>query len=448
MDALAAHRFQFAFTVTYHYLFPQLTMGLALLIVVLKGVGLRAGPELAARANEAARFWVRVFALGFVMGVVTGIPLEFQFGTNWARFSTAAGGIISQTLAMEGVFAFVLESAFLGLLVYGEQRLGPRLHFGAALMVCIGTWLSGWFIVVTNAFMQHPVGYEQLANGSLRLASLWAYLTNPWAFVQYAHTMVGSVLTASFVMCGVGAYYALMDQHREHAALFLRVGVIAGAIASVAIAMPTGDMQARLVSEHKPVTFAAMEGHFDTEDGAGLVMIGQPNMETLHLDNPVVVPRMLSVMTHQRWGSRIEGLREYPREEWPDNVPLLYYAYHVMVGLGTLFMALMGVSAFLLYRRKLLTTRPVLIALMLASPFPFIANTAGWMTAELGRQPWLIHGLMRTADGTSQAVSEGNVLFTLLGFMGLYALLSLVFVLTFQRILQQGPSAGHSEEAH
>jgi cytochrome d ubiquinol oxidase subunit I len=370
MDALAAHRFQFAFTVTYHYLFPQLTMGLALLIVVLKGVGLRAGPELAARANEAARFWVRVFALGFVMGVVTGIPLEFQFGTNWARFSTAAGGIISQTLAMEGVFAFVLESAFLGLLVYGEQRLGPRLHFGAALMVCIGTWLSGWFIVVTNAFMQHPVGYEQLADGSLRLASLWAYLTNPWAFVQYAHTMVGSVLTASFVMCGVGAYYALMDQHREHAALFLRVGVIAGAIASVAIAMPTGDMQARLVSEHKPVTFAAMEGHFDTEDGAGLVMIGQPNMETLHLDNPVVVPRMLSVMTHQRWGSRIEGLREYPREEWPDNVPLLYYAYHVMVGLGTLFMALMGVSAFLLYRKKLLTTRPVLIALMLRLPVP------------------------------------------------------------------------------
>ncbi|MEZ4327396.1 MAG: cytochrome ubiquinol oxidase subunit I [Polyangiales bacterium] len=447
MDALAAHRFQFAFTVTYHYLFPQLTMGLALLVVVLKAIGLRsgAGPR-ATLANEAARFWIRVFALTFVMGVVTGIPLEFQFGTNWARFSTAAGGVISQTLAMEGIFAFVLESAFLGLLVYGEQRLGPRGHFVAALMVCVGTWLSGWFIVVTNAFMQHPVGYELLPDGSLRLASLTAYLTNPWAFVQYAHTMVGSVITAAFVMSGVGAYYTLMDQHREHAALFLRVGVIAGAIASVASAMPTGDLQARLVAEHKPISFAAMEGHFETEDGAGLVLVGQPNMDTLHLDNPIVLPRVLSIMTHQRWSARIEGLREYPREEWPDNVPLLYYAYHVMVGLGTLFMALMGGAAFLLWRRRLSETRPVLTALMLATPFPFIANTAGWMTAELGRQPWLLHGLMHTRDGTSLAVSEGNVLFTLLGFMGLYALLSLVFVLTLQRIVQQGPSP--TEEAH
>lgn len=449
MDALAAHRFQFAFTVTYHYLFPQLSMGLALLIVVLKGMGLRGTDDVPARANAAARFWVRVFALTFVMGVVTGIPLEFQFGTNWARFSTAAGGVISQTLAMEGVFAFVLESAFLGLLVYGERRLGPRLHFGAALMVCIGTWLSGWFIVVTNAFMQHPVGHEVLADGTLRLVNLGAYLTNPWAFTQYAHTMVGSVVTAAFVMSATGAYYMLMGQHREHAALFLRVGVVAGVIGSVASAMPTGDLQARLVAEHKPIAFAAMEGHFETEEGAGLVLVGQPNMDTLHLDNPIVLPRMLSIMTHQRWSARIEGLREYPRDQWPDNVPLLYYAYHVMVGLGTLFMGLMGCAALLLWRGTLAETRPVLVALLVAAPFPFIANTAGWMTAELGRQPWLLHGLMRTRDGTSLAVSEGNVLFTLLGFMGLYALLSLIFVLTLQRIITRGPGADdHDDHDH
>lgn len=435
MDDLTAHRFQFAFTITYHYLFPQLTMGLSLLIVVLKTMGLRGNR----RADEAARFWIRIFALAFVMGVVTGIPLEFQFGTNWSRFSEAAGGIVSQTLAMEGVFAFVLESAFLGLLVYGEKRLSRRAHYAAAVMVCVGTWLSGYFIVMTNAFMQHPVGHEVLEDGTLRLASLGAYLTNPWGFVQYAHTMVGSVVTASFVVTGVGAYYVLMDQHRDHARLFLKVGVVAGAISSMAIAMPTGDLQSKLVAEHQPITFAAMEGHFETEEGAGLVLVGQPNMETLTLDNPIVVPRMLSVMTHQRWSSRIEGLNTYPREEWPDQVPLLYYAYHVMVGLGTMFIALMLGAALYLRRRKLEGTRWLLWLLMLAAPFPFVANTAGWMTAELGRQPWLIHGLMRTADGSSTQVSGGNALFTLIGFMGLYALLSLVYALGFLRVVREGP---------
>ncbi len=442
MDALTAHRFQFAFTITYHYLFPQLTMGLALLIAVLKYMGLRGN----VRANEAARFWIKVFALAFVMGVVTGIPLEFQFGTNWARFSEASGGVISQTLAMEGVFAFVLESAFLGLLVYGEKRLSARAHFAAAVAVCVGTWMSGWFIIVTNAFMQHPVGHEVLDDGTIALASLSAYLTNPWAFVQYAHTMVGSVVTASFVMTGIGAYYTLLDEHREHAALFLKVGIVAGVLSSIAIAMPTGDLQAKMVAEHQPITFAAMEGHFESEEGAGLVIVGQPNMETMTIDNPIVAPRMLSIMTHQRWASRIEGLNEYPRAEWPDNVPLLYYAYHVMVGLGTMFMALMALAAFFLKRGTLRRKRLLLWALLIATPFPFIANTAGWMTSELGRQPWLIHGVMRTADGTSLQVSGGNTLFTLLGFMGLYALLSLVYILALVKIVQKGPAAG--SESH
>ena len=232
MDALDAHRLQFAFTITFHYLFPQLTMGLALLIVVLKGMGLRGTDG----ANDAARFWIRIFGVTFVMGVVTGIPMEFQFGTNWARFSEAAGGVISQTLAMEGVFAFFLESAFLWFLLFGEEKLGPKKHFGAAILVCIGTWLSGWFIVCTNAFMQHPVGHEVLPDGSVRLESLGAFLTNPWAFVQYAHTMIGSVVTASFVVTGIGAFYALQGKHLDHAKLFLKVGVTAGVIASLAAA--------------------------------------------------------------------------------------------------------------------------------------------------------------------------------------------------------------------
>lgn len=341
---------------------------------------------------------------------------------------------------MEGIFAFFLESTFLYLLLFGEKKLSPKMHFATAVCVFVGSWLSGYFIVVTNAWMQHPVGYAVDAEGRFHVTDLVAYLTNPWARVEYIHTMTGAVVTGSFMMSSIGALYLLSNKHVLHAKLFVKVGVIAGLVASIAMAMPTGDMQARLVVEHQPVTFAAMEGHFQSEDSAGLVLIGQPNMDTMKLDNPIVVPKALSFMTHQRWDARIEGLSDFPKETWPERVPLLYYAYHAMVGLGTMFIAIMSLSAFLLLRKKLFETKWVLWILMLALPFPYIANTAGWMTTELGRQPWLIHGLMRTEHGSSNHVSTGNVLFSLLGFMGLYALLALLFFFLFTRIIGRGPS--------
>ena len=440
MDALVAHRLQFAFTVSYHYLFPQLTIGLALLIVVLKTMALR-GDRV---ANESARFWAKIFGLTFVMGVVTGIPLEFQFGTNWARFSEAAGGVIGQTLAMEGVFAFFLESSFLYLLLFGEKRLGPKLHWLSAVLVCVGSWLSGYFIICTNAFMQHPVGHRVREDGVVVLQSLGAFLTNPWAVVQYVHTMIGAVVTGAFVMAAIGAFYLLSDKHLLHANKFLRVATISGALASIALAFPTGDIQAKMVADHQPVTFSAMEGHFETSEGVGLILVGQPNMETLTLDNPIIVPKALSFLTYRRWDAPIEGLRGFDRARWPDNIPLLYYAYHIMVGLGTIFIAIMSVAVLLLRGGRLFRARWMLWILLLALPFPFVANTAGWLTAELGRQPWVLYDIMRTADGYSHNVSSGNVLFTLLGFMGLYALLSLVFAFLALRIVERGP--GSSEE--
>jgi cytochrome d ubiquinol oxidase subunit I len=258
--------------------------------------------------------------------------------------------------------------------------------------------------------------------------------------VQVAHTLAGSCLTAFTVTASLGAFYKLMRTHDAHAEKLLRVGVIGGMIAAISMAVPTGDLQARLVIKHQPIAFAAMEGHFHTEDSAGLALIGQPNMDTMTLDNPVVVPSALSFMTYQRFDARIEGLTSFPRDQWPDNVPLLYYSYHLMVGIGTLLIGLMSFAVFMLWRKRLLVTRPLLWALTLALPFPYIANTAGWLTAELGRQPWLIYGLMRTRDGTSTVVSSGNVLFTLLGYMGLYALLSLLFFFLFVRIVTRGPS--------
>ena len=435
-SALLIHRLQFAFTVTFHYLFPQLTMGLAPLIVILKTLAIRKNDD---TYNQAARFWAKIFGINFAIGVVTGIPMEFQFGTNWSHFSRFAGGVIGQTLAMEGVFAFFLESTFLGLFLYGEKRLSRGMHWFTALMVFVGSWASGFFIIATDAWMQNPVGYEKVANGSVQLTSFWALILNPWAWVQYAHNMSGAVITGSFVMAAVGAFYLLGSRHVEQARIFLRVGVIAGLIVSVIQLFPTGDRAGKMVAVKQPVTLAAMEALFDTQDGAPLVIIGQPNMATQHIDNPIMVPKMLSFLTFQRWNAQVHGLDEFPKSDWPQNIPLLYFAYHIMVGLGTMFIAAMVLAAFLLWRGKLFNSPWMLWILMLMFPLPYIANTAGWMTAEMGRQPWLVYGLLRTEEGFSKLVSAGNGWFTFLGFAGMYTVLGILFLFLVRREIEIGP---------
>ncbi len=438
--ALLLDRIQFGFTISFHYLFPQLTMGLGFLIVIMKAIALRTKREL---FNEGARFFARIFAVNFAVGVVTGIPMEFQFGTNWARFSAFAGGVIGQTLAMEGVFAFFLESSFLGLFIFGEKRLGQRLHFIAAFLVFAGSWLSGYLIVATNAWMQNPVAYQIAADGSVQLTSFWGLLFNPWVGWQYAHTMAGAVVTASFAMAAIGAYYVLAASNVEHGKMFLKVGVIAGVLATAFVLFPSGDQQGKAVASKQPVTLAAMEGLFQTKEGAELILIGQPDMDKLRIDNPIHVPKMLSFLTYYHWNAEVKGLDAFPRDLWPDNIPLLYYTYHIMVGLGTIFLAVMAVAAILLWRGKLFHARPFLWVLMLSFPFPYIANTAGWMTAELGRQPWLAYGLLRTAQGTSEMVSAGNTLFTLLGFLGMYFVIGVLFLFLIIREIHRGPAAAH-----
>jgi len=436
-EALSVHRLQFAFTVTFHYIFPQLTMGLALLLVYLKTKALRTGDD---HYNRAARFWARIFGINFAIGVVTGIPMEFQFGTNWAAFSKAAGGVIGQTLAMEGIFSFFLESSFLGLFLYGEKRLGRIGHWLAAFLVWLGSWLSGYFIVATDAWMQHPVAYRIGSNGEIELASFWGLLLNRWALAQYAHTMLGAVQTGCFVMAAVGAFYLLTRRNETYGRTFVKGGVLVGALAAILQLVPTGDMQGQLINDNQPVTLAAMEGLFKSESGAPLAILGQPDVANEKLDNPLVVPQMLSFLTYKKWNAHVRGLSDFPRDEWPDQISLLYYSYHVMVGLGTVFIAIMFIAAFLQWRGKLFDSRWMLWILMLSVPLPYIANTAGWMTAELGRQPWLIYGLMRTAHGMSPRVGAGNAWFTLIGFMGMYTVLAILWLFLVYREIELGPA--------
>lgn len=436
-DMLFYDRIQFAFTITFHYLFPQLTMGLSLIIVYFKWRFLRSKIE---KYNNAAKFWMKIFALNFAMGVVTGIPMEFQFGTNWAKFSELTGGIIGQTLAMEGMFSFFLESSFLGLFLFGEKLLGHKLHFATGFLVFLGSWASGYLIIATHSWMQYPVGYEILENGKFVLNNFGALFSNPWLLPSYLHNQAASLITSSFVVASIGAFYILNNKHSEYGKLFLKTGVIFGLISSILVAFPTGDLMAKNVVKFQPVTFAAMEGIFETEKGGSeIILIGQPNMQEKKLDNKIAVPNVLSFLTYQKWSQQIKGLNEFDKSLYPTNVPGLYYAYHIMVGLGTIFIGLMLLASVQLFQKKLYKTKWILWSIMFMLPFPYIANTTGWYTAELGRQPWLVYNLLHTADGASPTVSAGNTLFTLLGFVGLYLLLGLLFLMLTGKIINKGP---------
>lgn len=435
-EALFYDRMQFAFTITFHYLFPQLTMGLSLMIVYFKWKYIR---TLKGKYNFAAKFWMKIFALNFAMGVVTGIPMEFQFGTNWAKFSELTGGIIGQTLAMEGMFSFFLESSFLGLFLFGEKLLGQKLHFLTGFLVFLGSWASGYLIIATHSWMQNPVGYEILENGRYVLTNFSELFSNPWLMPAFLHNQMASLVTSSFVMAGIGAFYLLNNKFSAYGRLFVKTGVIFGLISSVIVAVPTGDMMAKNVVKYQPVTFAAMEGIFKTEQGVGIALIGQPNIKEQKLDNKIEVPNMLSFLTYQKWDAEIKGLNEFDKSLHPTNIAGLYYSYHIMAGLGTLFIGLLMIAAFFLWRKKLFDTKWILWSLMAFIPFPYIANTAGWYTAELGRQPWLVYNLMRTSEGISPTVSSGNTLFTLLGFVGLYLLLGMLFLILVGKIIYKGP---------
>ena len=338
------------------------------------------------------------------------------------------------------MFSFFLESSFLALFIFGEKLMGQKLHFLTGFLVFLGSWASGWFILATNAWMQHPVGYEILDNGKFILENFSAIFSNPWLIPAFLHNQVASVVTSSFVVASIGAFYILRKKNIEFGQLFLRTGVVFGLISSLLIAFPTGDWNAKNVAKYQPASFAAMEGIFETEEaGAEIVLIGQPNMVEKKIDNKIAVPNILSFLTYQEWDKQIPGMDQFKKEELPTNIPALYYAYHIMVGLGTVFIGIMFLAVFFLWRKKLFSIKPLLWTIMFLVPFPYIANLTGWYVAELGRQPYLVYGLLRTSDGISPTVSSGNTLFTLLGFVGLYMLLGLLFLVLVGKTIHQGP---------
>ena len=407
MDVVTVDRIQFAFTVMFHYLFPIGTLGLGPFIawyVYRANSGDR-------ESDSIARFLTKIFAINFAAGVVTGIPMEFQFGTNWSVFSARSGSVVGQPLALEGMYAFFLESVFLGILIYGKNRVSPRWYTASAFCVWIGSWISGFFIVATNAWMQHPVGYHVATGGQIELDSIAAVLFSPFAWWQFAHVIVSAALAGGFIVAGVGSYYLLAGREESIGRRFVRAGALVAFIASALVIFPTGDRNGHDVTIYQPIKLAAMEGLFETKRGAPLAIIGMPDVNTHTLIDPVFVPRFLSFLAYGNFDANVDGLTNYATVLWPP-VELTYYAYHVMVGLGTIFLGISALAVLLLWRKRLDTTRAMLWALMLLMPFPYIAIESGWVTSEVGRQPWIIYGLMRTSEGVSANVPTGEVLFT------------------------------------
>jgi cytochrome d ubiquinol oxidase subunit I len=444
-DAATADRIQFAFTILFHYVFPITTMGLAPIIVYFKTLHLRTGQE---RYSRAAQFWARLFAINFAAGVVTGIPMEFQFGTNWAAFSNFAGGVVGQTLAMEGIFAFFLESGFLGLFLFGEGRISPFLHWLSAVMLGLGAWLSGFFITATDAWMQHPVGYT-VQNGRAQLTSFWALLGNPFAWWQYVHVINGAVLAGLIGIAAIGAFYLLAGRERDYevARLCVATGVVGAAIFSLTQVFPTGDENARNVIQYQPAKQAAYEGLFTSSYNAPLAILGFPSTEQHKLLDPIEVPGLLSFLSYGEAHKKVPGLNAFKPNQVPP-VQITYYSYHLMVGLGTIFVAVYLLGALLLWRGWLYQQRWFLWIIMLMLPAPWLANLAGWTVTEVGRQPWIVWNLMKTSAGYSPTVVAGETIFTTLVFSTIYLLLGILFLFLMGKQIALGPEGTvHTPEA-
>lgn len=437
MDPTLLARAQFALTAAFHFIYPAITIGLGLLIVILETLRWRTGRDL---YDRAARFWTKIFALTFAVGVATGIVMEFQFGTNWSRYSAYVGDIFGAPLAAEGVLAFFLESTFLGILLFGAGRVPSGVRWLAAVLVAFGATLSGFWIVVANSWMQTPAGYDVVGDRAV-LTDFWAAVFNPSTLPRYLHTIASTWAVGAFLMTGIAAWYTLKGRHKDVAGLSLRTGLAVAVIAS-GLMFATGDTHARQVADTQPAKFAAMQGLYTTTEGAPLIIWSLPptqNPANAPEGPEVMITRLLSVMLYGDPNAAVTGIEAFPPDEWPP-LAITFLTYHNMVLLGTVMLLVMVGGIWFWFRKRLETSRKWLWLTVLAIPAPMIAVQLGWATAEIGRQPWIVYGLMRTADGTSPVVSGPEIAFSLALFGGLYLLLGLLWVYLVIKAIRQGPA--------
>jgi cytochrome bd ubiquinol oxidase subunit I len=436
MDAALLARAQFALTVAFHFVFPSITIGLAWLVATSEAIRARTGSEVWERK---AAFWTRIFAVTFAVGVATGIVMEFQFGTNWSRYSTFVGDIFGAPLAAEGVLAFFLESTFLGILLFGRGRVSSRVRVASAFIVAFGATLSGFWIIVANSWMQTPAGYEIQGDKAV-MTDFLAVVFNPSTMPRFLHTIASSVAAAAFLMTGISAFYVRRGRNLDVAARGLRMGLVVAVTAS-GLMFLTGDFSARQVAETQPEKFAAMQGVMDTTQGAPMIIFSLPPTSTGGdpMDGPaILVNRLLSFMAYGNWDATVLGVNAFPADQVPPVAPT-FLSYHNMVAIGTLMLLLMASGAWLAWRRRIERSRNWLLFAVLAIPLPLIAIQLGWATAEIGRQPWIVYGLMRTVDGISPVVSASDIVLSLALLVAVYLLLGALWLSLLVRVIRRGP---------
>jgi cytochrome d ubiquinol oxidase subunit I len=437
MDVLLLSRLQFALTIMFHYLFPPLTIGLGALLVAMEGLYLKTKNP---RYEAMAKFWTKIFAVNFAVGVATGIVMEFQFGTNWANYSRFVGDIFGSALAAEGIFAFFLESGFLAVLVFGWDKVSPRMHFFSTLMVFLGSVFSSVWITVANSWQQTPAGFHIVGEGSLARAEItdfWAMVFNPSSVDRLVHVWLGAFSMGGFFVMSVSAYYILKNRHLDFAKKSFILALLLATTASWAQLL-SGHHQAQVVAQHQPAKLAALEGHFKTgEGGTPLTLLGHPNAE-LETTTGIKVPGLLSFMIHGDFKTPIPGLDQFAKEDRPP-VAITFHAYHIMVGLGFLMMGLTGWALWAWQRGHLFENRTFLWIMVYTVLAPVAANQLGWVAAEVGRQPWIVYGLLRTSDALSPVVRANQVLGSILMFGVIYALLFAVWFVVMDHKIKQGP---------
>ena len=436
MDVLFLSRLQFALTTAFHYLYPPLSIGLGLLLIVVEALWLRTKNPV---YHQMARFWTKVFALTFALGVATGLVLEFEFGTNWATYSRYVGDVFGSALAAEGIFAFFLESGFLAVLLFGWDKVGPRLHFFATCMVALGAHFSAVWIIVANSWMQTPAGFKIVGEGlsaRAEITDFWAMVFNPSSVDRLTHTLSGCWQAGAWLMVSVGAYYLLKKRHRDFGLACVKIG-LAVAVVSTLFTAYTGHHSAIGVAKNQPAKLAAFEGLWDTQPEAPLYVAGWVD-EKAQTTHGIAIPGALSLLTHANTAAPVTGLRDIPADERPP-VHFTFQLYHLMIAVGGALLALAAWAVWALWRGKLEDSRLLLGCLTLSVLGPQIANQAGWWAAEVGRQPWIVYKLLRTSDALSKVVQANQVLASIIMFSVIYVLLFGVFIFLLNHKIQHGP---------
>jgi cytochrome bd ubiquinol oxidase subunit I len=437
MDVEILARIQFAFTVGFHYIYPPLSIGLGFIMVIMESLYLKTGNK---DYEILARFWTKIFALTFGIGVATGIVMEFEFGTNWATYSKYVGDVFGSALAAEGIFAFALESGFLGILLFGWNRVSPKVHLTATIGVFLGSMFSAVWIVVANSWQQTPAGYHIVGEGMKARAEItdfWAMVFNPSSVDRLIHTWQGAILAGAFMVLSVHAYYIRRNRYVEISKKAFKIALTVATIISLSQLL-SGHSSADGVSKNQPAKLAAFEGHFEKSAPADLYLFGWVDKKNQKVTG-VKIPGGLSFLIDQKFDAPVTGLKAFPEEDRPGQLNAVFQFYHIMISIGMLLIFLTLYASFLWWKGKLFDKKWLLWIFSFSVLLPQIANQVGWFSAEMGRQPWVVYGLLRTSKAFSLAVSANQVLFSLILFFMVYFVLFILFIYLLNKKIKHGP---------